>query len=153
MRTKKIAAIISLFLAAVICVTGCSSKGSDSVESDHAESDVEENDTGEINSEDIISDESIPDESMLIGSWCTEYSKETVFTLNSDHTVTDDSEETKYWTLLDDGFLKIFRGNELKMCDTSLLAEGKLVVKMSYGDWTLIKENQGNTDEGTADQI
>lgn len=151
MRTKKIAAIISLFLAAVICVTGCSSKGNDPGESDLIKSDPEESEPGENYSGEINTGESIPDESMLIGSWCTEYSKEKVFSLNSDHTVTDDSGETKYWTLLDDGSLKIFRGSELKMCDTSLLAEGKLIVKMSYGDWTLIKEDQGNADEGTAD--
>lgn len=151
MRTKKIAAIISLFLAAVICVTGCSSKGNDPGESDLAESNLEQNDPSENNSEDINTGESIPDESMLIGSWCTEYSKETVFTLNSDHTVTDDSEDTKYWTLLDDGSLKIYLGSELKICDTSLLAEGKLIVKMGYGDWTLLKDDQGSADEETTD--
>lgn len=142
MRTKKTAAIISLFLAAVICVNGCSSKGNDPGESDLEESEPGENYSGDINTE-----ESIPDESMIIGSWCTEYSKERVFTFNSDHTVTNDSEETKYWTLLDDGSLKIYRGNELKICDTSLLAEGKLIVKMSYGDWTLLKEDQGDADQ------
>ncbi len=131
MRTKKIAEIISLFLAAVLCFTGCSSK------------------------------ENKINESLLVGSWTTSQSRVTLFTLNSDHTVTvkyngggpvrwtliddvkDLSGETVYWKLLDDGSLKIYLESDpdkCKICDTGMVNLGKIVAPHNGDNWTLLKK-------------
>lgn len=154
MKTKKDVAIFSVLLAAALFITGCSSKENEQEGSTSTLSNTVADSGSAIDIE--------QKEKLLVGSWSTSYSKVTLFTLNSDHTVTVDytggrssvlweliegvtdySEETVYWKVLDDGSLKIYLEsdpNKCKICDTSSAFLGEIVAPHDGDNWTLLKE-------------